>query len=155
VSTLALALRNVSLGLPSDVNTHAVGGARGETSVAHTADLLVALRTSASSHVYARQGSRALEHRNNVCPVPSTKMCHLCLAHERQDVAQPFAARYIPQPLHFSKRTLYLLARTFNEGSMIPPRRRRTRWRVDSFWMSVVEVVISMVDEKVDRVHKR
>ena len=32
--------------------------------------------------------------------------------------------------------TLYLLARTLSEGSMIPPRSRRTRWRVDSFWMS-------------------
>jgi hypothetical protein len=34
------------------------------------------------------------------------------------------------------KHTLYLLAKTLSEGSMIPPRSRRTRWRVDSFWMS-------------------
>jgi hypothetical protein len=30
---------------------------------------------------------------------------------------------------------LYLEARALREGSMIPPRRRRTKWRVDSFWM--------------------
>lgn len=41
-----------------------------------------------------------------------------------------------------SKLTLYLLARTLSDGSMIPPRRRRTRWRVDSFWMSEGSVVI-------------
>ncbi|KAL4752373.1 hypothetical protein BDW72DRAFT_171798 [Aspergillus terricola var. indicus] len=28
---------------------------------------------------------------------------------------------------------LYLEARALSEGSMIPPRRRRTRWRVDSY----------------------
>ncbi|KAL4911309.1 hypothetical protein BDW74DRAFT_142752 [Aspergillus multicolor] len=28
---------------------------------------------------------------------------------------------------------LYLEARALREGSMIPPRRRRTRWRVDSY----------------------
>jgi hypothetical protein len=30
---------------------------------------------------------------------------------------------------------LYLEARALSEGSMMPPRRRRTRCRVDSFWM--------------------
>jgi hypothetical protein len=32
-------------------------------------------------------------------------------------------------------RTLYLLAKTFKEGSMIPPRNRKTKCKVDSFWM--------------------
>lgn len=39
--------------------------------------------------------------------------------------------------------TLYLEARALREGSMIPPRRRRTRWRVDSFWMSVNDADVS------------
>ncbi|KAI9375681.1 hypothetical protein BJX61DRAFT_493207 [Aspergillus egyptiacus] len=33
---------------------------------------------------------------------------------------------------------LYLEARAFREGSMIPPRRRRTRWRVDSYNVGTV-----------------
>ena len=30
---------------------------------------------------------------------------------------------------------LYLRARICSDGSMMPPRRRRTRWSIDSFWM--------------------
>jgi hypothetical protein len=32
--------------------------------------------------------------------------------------------------------TLYLLAKTLRDGSMIPPLNLRTKCRVDSFWMS-------------------
>merc|ERR1712106_1149380 len=40
---------------------------------------------------------------------------------------------------------LYFCARTRSEGSMTPPRRRSTKWRVDSFWM--LALTFSMVSE--------
>ncbi|OJJ04150.1 hypothetical protein ASPVEDRAFT_773918 [Aspergillus versicolor CBS 583.65] len=41
---------------------------------------------------------------------------------------------------------LYLEARALREGSMIPPRRRRTRWRVDSY---IVGKRVSSVDRSI------
>lgn len=50
-----------------------------------------------------------------------------------------FVSTSLPKPrrdrMAKNETHLYLEASTLSEGSMIPPRRRRTRCRVDSFWM--------------------
>ena len=130
--------------------THAVGGPGGETGVTDTADLLVTLRIGECKDRFVSCWLRIAQHES-----------HERNAEEQQDkpptdvsllrgtiyphlISSPTCARPAASPppalllslMTISRRlTLYLLAKTFNEGSMIPPRRRRTKCKVDSFWM--------------------
>ena len=62
---------------------------------------------------------------------PSYRPPRTITAHRHSTVPRQ-APTYLRQ-IFFS--TLYFSASFFMFGSMIPPRRRSTRWRVDSFWM--------------------
>jgi hypothetical protein len=66
-----------------------------------------------------------------------------CVASDSQIMM--FTIRLVVKVLNYTDKYTYFLqiifsqlkvfARAAREGSKTPPRRRRTRWRVDSFWM--------------------
>ena len=66
-----------------------------------------------------------------------------CVASDSLSSTSPIR-RFVKVMLFYEKETYFLqiifsqlkvFARAASEGSKTPPRRRRTRWRVDSFWM--------------------